>query len=196
MKSKELRDIIPGITNEQIDRIMAIHGADIEKHKQTIAILTAERDTSNDKYHEAVHRLAGLDAEYKAKAEAAEQAAEQKLDALQREFQFQNAAREAMAEIRFTSKSARKTFLDELRERNFPIQEGKIIGFDEFYAEARKTDPKAFNLDSGYPSIMDGGDPINAVTVPVDPAEAFGKFVEDCLAFDPAMDSDGWVRLL
>lgn len=174
---------------------MAIHGADIERHKQQLATLTAELEEAKGKYHETADRLAGLDAEYKAKAEAAEQAAAEKLDRMQREFEFQSAAMTAMSEIKFTSKSAMKTFMNELRERNFPVQEGKIIGFDEFFAEARQADPAAFG-SMNYPVVRDGGEPMHPVTVPVDPAEAFGAFVNDSLPFNPWAEPGGWERIV
>ena len=195
MKRDELKSIIPDITDDQVNQLMAIHGADIERHKQQLATLTAELDEAKGKYHETADRLAGLDAEYKAKAEAAEQAAAEKLDGMQREFEFQSAAMMAMSEIKFTSKSAKKTFMRELRVRYFPIQEGKIIGFDEFFAEARQADPAAFG-SSGYPVIRDGGEPMHPVTVPVDPAEAFGEFVENSLSGKPWAEPGGWERIV
>lgn len=194
VKRDELKSIIPDITGEQVNQIMAIHGADIERHKQQLAALTAERDEAKGKYHETAARLAGLDAEYKAKVEAAEQATAETLDGMQREFEFQNAARAAMAEIKFTSNAARKEFLAELEARNLPVQAGKIIGFDEYYAEMRKADPAAFE-SSFYPTVKDGGDPCHPVTVPEDPVAAFGKFVNDALAWDPRTDSKGWTYL-
>ena len=157
MKKDELKNIIPDITGEQIDQLMKLHGADIERHKQQIATLTAERDAAAEKYHEAAAKLGELDTEYKARAEAAERTAAEKLDGMQREFEFQNAARAAMAEIEFSSNAARKTFEAELRAKNLPVQEGKIIGFDEFFAAARQADPGAFGL-MGYPAIKDSGE--------------------------------------
>lgn len=195
MKRDELKSIIPDITDDQVNRLMAIHSADIERHKQQLATLTAELEEAKGKYHETTERLAGLDAEYKAKAEAAEQAAAEKLDGMQREFEFQSAAMTAMSEIKFTSKSAMKTFMNELRERNFPVQEGKIIGFDKFFAEARQADPAAFG-SMNYPVVRDGGEPTHPVTVPVDPAEAFGAFVNDSLPFNPWAEPGGWERIV
>lgn len=157
MKKDELKSIIPDITDEQIDQLMKLHGADIERHKQQIATLTAERDAAAEKYSEATAKLGELDTEYKAKAEAAERTAAEKLDGMQRELEFQNAARAAMAEIEFSSNAARKTFEAELRAKNLPVQEGKVIGFDEFFAAARQADPGAFGL-MGYPAIKDSGE--------------------------------------
>lgn len=191
MKKDELKSIIPDITDEQIDQLMKLHGTDIERYKQQIATLTAERDAAAEKYYEATAKLGELDTEYKAKAEAAERTAAEKLDGIQREFEFHCAAMTAMSEIKFTSNAARRAFLTELRGRNFPIQEGKIIGFDEFYKEARAADPAAFDL--GYPAIRDG-EPRNPVTE--NNAEAFGKFVEDSLAAQITTGFGGWVRLI
>ena len=92
---------------------------------------------------------------------------------MQREFEFQNAARAAMAEIEFSSNAARKTFEAELRAKNLPVQEGKIIGFDEFFAAARQADPGAFGL-AGYPAIKDSGEPAHPPSL--GPREQFAEW--------------------
>ena len=147
MKRDELKSIIPDITDDQVNQLMAIHGADIERHKQQLATLTAELEEAKGKYPETADRLAGLDAEYKAKAEAAEQAAAEKLDGMQREFEFQSAAMMAMSEIKFTSKSAKKTFMRELRERNF--KRVKLSTWMNFLPKpGRQTPPPLARVDT------------------------------------------------
>ena len=72
MKREEVKSIIPNITDEQLGQIMDLHGADIERQKQTIATLTTERDTARTQLGEANKKLEGYDPEWKTKAEQAE----------------------------------------------------------------------------------------------------------------------------
>ena len=45
MKREFIKELLPEITKEALDAIMAENGKDIETHKNTIATLTTERDT-------------------------------------------------------------------------------------------------------------------------------------------------------
>ena len=40
MKREEVKGILPDVTDEQLTKIMDLHGADIERQKQAIATLT------------------------------------------------------------------------------------------------------------------------------------------------------------
>lgn len=153
MKRDEVKAIVPGITDEQLDRVMNLAGADIEKHKQTIATLTAERDTARTQLGEANNKLEGYDPDWKAKAEDAARQAQQQVEALQSDF----AAQSAVSGLRFSSESAKKAFLADLKAKKLTLQEGKLLGFEDFLADYKKTDPGAFA--SGYPHVKDGGDP-------------------------------------
>ena len=57
MKREEVKGILPGITDEQLEQIMDLHGADIERQKQSIAALTTERDAARDQLGEANAKL-------------------------------------------------------------------------------------------------------------------------------------------
>lgn len=48
MKREEVKGILPDITDEQLTKIMDLHGADIERQKQTITTLTTERDAAKN----------------------------------------------------------------------------------------------------------------------------------------------------
>lgn len=151
MKTEELKAL--GLNDEQVQKVFAMNGADIERKNQTIATLTAERDTARTQLGEANKKLEGYDPDWKTKAENAARQAQQQVEALQSDF----AAQSAVSGLKFSSESAKKAFLADLKAKKLTLQEGKLLGFDDFLADYRKTDPGAFA--SGYPNVKDGGDP-------------------------------------
>ena len=151
MKTEELKAL--GLNDEQVQKVFAMNGADIERKNQTIATLTAERDTARTQLGEANKKLEGYDPDWKTKAENAARQARQQVEALQSDF----AAQSAVSGLKFSSESAKKAFLADLKAKKLTLQEGKLLGFDDFLADYRKTDPGAFA--SGYPYVKDGGDP-------------------------------------
>lgn len=153
MKTEELKAL--GLNEEQVQKVFALHGADIERQKQTITTLTTERDAARNSLSEANRKLEGYDPDWKAKAEKAENDAKAQVAALQSDF----AAESAVSGVRFSSESARKAFLSDLKAKKLTLQEGKLLGFDDFLADYKKNDPDAFT--SGYPNVKDGGDPNN-----------------------------------
>lgn len=65
MKREEVKGILPDITDEQLTKIMDLHGADIERQKQTITTLTTERDAARTQLGEANKKLEGYDPDWK-----------------------------------------------------------------------------------------------------------------------------------
>lgn len=66
MKREDLKAM--GLPDEQINTIMDLHGADIERQKTTVSTLTAERDGLKERLEEANGKLEGYDPEWKTKA--------------------------------------------------------------------------------------------------------------------------------
>lgn len=153
MKREEVKAIIPDITDEQLGKIMDLNGADIERQKQTIATLTAERDTARTQLGDANKKLEGYDPDWKTKAADAENKAKAQVAELQSDFAAQGAA----AGVKFSSESAKKTFLADLKAKKLPLQEGKLLGFEEYLAEYKKNDPGAFAPDKPAPTVTVGG---------------------------------------
>lgn len=155
MKREEVKGIIPGITDEQLQQLMDLHGTDIERQKQQITTLTAERDAARTQLVEASKKLEGYDPDWRTKAAEAESKANEQVAALQSDF----AAQSAVSGVKFSSESAKKAFLADLKAKKLTLQDGKLLGFDDFLADYKKADPSAFA--SGYPNVKDGGDPNN-----------------------------------
>ena len=147
MKLDELQAL--GIEKEQADKIFAMAGRDIEQHKQTIAALTAERDGLKMQLSEANEKLAGYDPEWKNKAAQAAEEAEKKIA----ELTYNHAAERSVDGVKFSSESAKRAFLSDLKSKSFPMQDGKILGFDDFLKEYRNSDPGAFEPEKPTPQF-------------------------------------------
>lgn len=147
MKREDLKTM--GLPDEQINTIMDLHGADIEKQKTTISTLTAERDGLKERLEEANGKLEGYDPEWKTKADQAQEEADRKIANIQRGYVL----KEYSAGLKFTSESAKKAFLNDLEAANLPLQDEKILGFEDFVNKYRESDPNAFAPDKPAPTI-------------------------------------------
>lgn len=57
---------------------------------------------------------------------------------------YESAVKEAMIPLKFSSESAKKEFFREAVNKNFPISEGKLMGFDDYVTQYKKDDASAF----------------------------------------------------
>lgn len=151
MKTEDLKAL--GLNEEQAQRVFAMNGEDIKNLKASISTLAAERDAARTDLKAANEKLAGYDPEWKAKAEQAERKAGEQVAALQRDYAAQNAA----AGLKFSSASAKKAFLADLKEKNLPLQDGKLMGFDDYCKAYRESDPGAFAPDREPVTVTVGG---------------------------------------
>lgn len=138
MKREDLKAM--NLPDDQVDQIMQLHGADVEKQKQTITTLTAARDNLQQRLDDANTKLEGYDPEWKTKAAQAQIDADNKIQALEREY----ALKEQAAGLKFSSESAKKAFLADLAAKNPSVQDGKVVGFDEYVKKYKESDPAAF----------------------------------------------------
>jgi hypothetical protein len=87
-----------GVTDDAtIQKIMDLHGADLTKLQNSISTLTTERDGYKTQRDEANGKLAGYDPDWKTKADAAQQEAEKKVNAMQFDFALSDALKTAKA---------------------------------------------------------------------------------------------------
>lgn len=140
MKREDVSKIIPGITSDQLDSIMNLHGADITAKVNEITTLKAEKTTLTEQLSTANSKLEGYDPEWKAKADAAAQIA-----ALEKGYALERKA----SGLKFSSESARKAFLAEAKAQNFAMKDGEIMGFDDYVKAFKESDPSAILPDGG-----------------------------------------------
>lgn len=148
MKTEDLKAL--GLTDEQVQRVFAMNGEEMNGLKASVATLTAERDTARTSLAEANKKLEGYDPDWKQKATDAEQHATEQVEAIQRKY----AAASAAGRLKFTSESAKEAFLTKLESRKLPLQDdGTLLGFDDYVASYKKTDPGAFAPEGGLPRV-------------------------------------------
>ena len=159
MKTDELKAL--GLSDDQVQRVFALHGEDVNGLKTTIATLTAERDTARTSLGEANKKLEDYDPDWKQKAADAQQQAEQQIAGIKARY----AAASAADALKFTSESAKKAFLSDLAAKKLPLQDdGKLLGFDDFVKSYKESDPGAFAPDGGLPRVA-----ASAAGQPADP---------------------------
>lgn len=134
-----------------IDAIMAENGKDIEAKNNQISTLTTERDSLKTQVEEAnvaIQSYKDMDiegikvkaGEWEAKYNADTQALKDQLAAANYGF----AVKEAVGGYKFSSEAARKAFLADLTAQKLPLQDGKLLGLDDFAKTYREADPAAF----------------------------------------------------
>lgn len=151
MKTEELKAL--GLNDDQVQKVFAMNGAEINDLKQQITTLTAERDTARNNLSDANKKLEGYDPDWRTKAEKAENDAKAQVAALQQDFAAQSAA----AGIKFSSESAKRAFLADLKAKKLTLQEGKLLGFEDYLKSYREADPGAFAPEKVTPTVTVGG---------------------------------------
>lgn len=134
-----------------VDAIMAEHGRDIEAIKTANATLTTERDglrTQLENANATIQSYKDMDidaikssaADWEQRYNTETQKLKDDLDAAKYGF----AAAQAAAGMRFSSEAARKQFVTELTAKKLPLQDGKLLGMEDFTRTYQEADPGAF----------------------------------------------------
>lgn len=163
MKKEELLSI--GLTEEQADKVFAMNGKDIEKHKK------AAEDAKADK--EAVEKQLAdrnKDIEDLRKSSGDAESVRKQLEDLQgrytketEDYKAQLASRDyadAMTRaitakgVKFSSKAAEKAYLADLKEKHLELKDGELTGFDEWHKTQLEADPTAFQSDKPAPTFV------------------------------------------
>lgn len=165
MKREFIKNLLPDISDEALDKIMAEAGKDIESYKQKNDALTTERDGLKqqlDDANKSIQSYKDMDidgikakaAEWETKYQTDTQALKDKLDAQS----YGYAVEKAAADVKFSSNGAKKAFLSDLTEKKLKLtEEGKLEGFNDFLEQYKKDDPSAFATDGEGKPFVAGG---------------------------------------
>lgn len=175
-----------GLDKENVDKIMAENGADIEREKAKTAATKADLDKAQtaladrEKDLEELKKTAGdaeatkkqleeLQAKYTAETEA------HKAEIAERDYDAAVSAH--VADLKFSSKGAKAAFVADLKAKKLEIKDGKLDGFDKYLEEAKKADPEAFAPDKPAPHFgrPAGGGETKPKTAGEQLAEEIGK---------------------
>lgn len=130
----------------------------INEYDKKIARLETERDGYKSQAEDASKTLESfkdvdLDtinkqlADYKKRAEDAENDYKNKL--YQRD--FDDALREKLNGVKFSSEAAKKSVTAEIRDAGLKLSNGAILGFDDLIKQIKERDASAFGEDDGKP---------------------------------------------
>ena len=166
MKREDIKNLLPDISKENLDAIMDLHSADVGAHKQNVTALTTERDQLKTQLEEAnkqIQSYKDMDieavkksaADWEAKHAADTKALQDKLDAANYGFGVER----AVAGLKFSSTAAKNQFVSDLTAKKLPLQEGKLLGLEDYVKSYRESDPGAFvpENDEKTPVAVKGG---------------------------------------
>ncbi len=164
MKREFITGLLPDVSKEVLDQIMAEHGKGIEVQKNTITTLTAERDGLKSQLDEASTQIKSykdMDIEgIKAKASEWEGKYTTETEALKNQLEetkYGYAVQDAVTGIQFSSESAKKAFVADLAAKKLPLQEGKLLGLADFQKAYQESDPAAFLREGGKTPVATRG---------------------------------------
>lgn len=151
------------LSDELIEQIMAEDGKAKSELQNTINTLTAERDglkTQLSDANTAIQSYKDMDidgikkaaADWETKYNTDTQALKDQLESTKYGYAVEN----AVGSLKFTSESAKKAFLADLTAKKLPIQEGKLLGLEDFTKDYKEADPGAFVPDNPTPTFTTG----------------------------------------
>lgn len=152
------------LSDDLIEQIMAEDGKAKSELQNTINTLTAERDglkTQLSDANTAIQSYKDMDidgikkaaADWETKYNSDTKALKDQLEGVKYGYAVDN----AVSGIKFTSDSARKAFVSDLTAKGLKLQDGKLLGLDDFTKTYRENDPGAFASDDPTPTITVGG---------------------------------------
>jgi hypothetical protein len=161
MKREDLIKL--GIAEDVVDKIMALHGSDIETHKGKLTATQAELDTFKIQLGDAnkqIESFKGMDIEgvkktadeYKAKFEAAQAEGAKQMAALK----FDHALEGALTGAKAKNAKAVRALLD-ANALKLNDADGSIIGLDDQIKKIKEGNDYLFESETPTPRIVTGG---------------------------------------
>lgn len=135
---------------ESINKAVAENYKTVAEFDKKVGKITSERDTLQTQYDDVKKSLASFDgvnvddlkkqiADANTRAKEAEENAKKTI--AQRD--YADLVKQATDGLKFTSESAKKQFMAELTAKNIPVENGKLMGLNDWIEEYRKSDPDA-----------------------------------------------------
>lgn len=142
--AKNLQNILPEATEEQIEAVGKLLEKQGSQYAEEIENLRGQLSAANNQIKEFqsmnIDEIKASAAAWQEKYTASEKAWQEKLAGLQ----YDAAAKDAVADIKFSSNSAKRAFLSDLKSKNLPFENDKITGFSDFLNAYKESDPGAF----------------------------------------------------
>lgn len=154
MKREFIKGLLPDIADDVLKQIMDEHSKDIGRYTTKVSALETERDglkTQLDEANKSIQSYKDMDidgikksaADWQTKYNTETKALQDKLDAQA----YGYAVEGIVAKEKFSSQAAKKAFVSELTSKGLKLEDGKLLGYDEFLKGYKESDPDAFAPD-------------------------------------------------
>jgi len=142
---------VPEDKQADVKRALSEHYKNAGEVTRTLSKVEGERDTWKERAETAEATLKSFDgvdvdgmkqaiADWKAKAEKAEQDAKAQLY----ERDFADALKTELESVKFSSEAAKKAIMSEIKEAGLTMKNGKILGLNDLLEQMKKEDASAF----------------------------------------------------
>ena len=151
MKREDITALLPDITEEQLDKIMGLHGADVTNLKESLATAQNDLTTARSKLTAANEKLKGYDPDWQTKMTNAQN----QVGAVRRDAAIQAALMAAGA--RNTKAALAMLDLEKVKLG----EDGKLDGLEEQLTELTKSDSwlvASGRPDTGMSTMSTGGE--------------------------------------
>lgn len=156
MKREFIKGLLPDISDDILKQIMDQHSTDVGTLKSKIETLETERDGLKTQLNDAnteIQSYKDMDidgikqkaADWEAKYNTDTQALRDKLS----EQEYSYAVNGAVSGMQFTSAAAKKAFVSDLKDKGLKLEDGKLLGLDDYVKTYKESDPHAFADDNG-----------------------------------------------
>lgn len=143
-QKNKITNIFPDATEEQLNAISKLMEKQANEQAEEIENLREQLTAANSQIKEFesmdIDKIKESAAAWQEKYAASEKAWQEKLAGLR----YEAAAKDAVADIKFSSNSAKRAFLSDLKAKNLPFENDKLTGFSDFLASYKEADPDAF----------------------------------------------------
>lgn len=173
-----------GLEDSAIDSIMAENEQDVNKEKQETVKAKTDLTEAQTKLATAQSDLEAL---RKSSGDGDAETIRQQLETSQAEAatlreqladrDYTDGMRAAVAGkgLKFSSKSAERDFMAQLKEKRLELKDGELVGLDDFITARKEEDPYAFASDNPMPRFMGPTGTGGAPPAPESPSVLFAR---------------------
>jgi hypothetical protein len=165
LKDLKVEGLDGGLPADIIDAIMKEYGTSIQAKDQEIETLKTEKDGLSTQLKEANTKIEGFkDVDVNKLNEEIENwktkyntdTENLKNEISKKDYDFK--INDIVKDIQFSSNGARKSFIEDLKAKNFKFEDDKLVGYSDFLKSYKENDPDAFKkVDDGKKMNL-GGD--------------------------------------
>ena len=165
LKELKIEGLEDGLPAEIIDSIMKEYGTSVQAKDNSIEALKTEKDGLKKQLDEANEKIKGfadinVDDLKKSitdwETKYNEDTKNLKDEIAKKDYEFK--INEIIKDLQFSSNGAKKSFIEDLKGKNLKLEDGKLVGYNDFLKSYKENDPDAFKKEEDGKSMSLGGE--------------------------------------